>query len=94
MGEDGIRRQLVGAIDEVIKKVRTNYKIAVPQYYRNKIQLLLPLCLTPGSPNPDLALVIYKVDEQTYCARTCLTIQMAYTNARLIVRPQSDWLKP
>lgn len=94
MGEDGIRRQLVGAIDEVKKKVRTNYKIAVPQYYRNKIQLLLPLCLTPGSPNPDLALVIYKVDEQTYCARTCLTIQMAYTNARLIVRPQSDWLKP
>ena len=94
MGEDGIRRQLVGAIDEVKKKVRTNYKIAVPQYYRNKIQLLLPLCLTPGSPNPDLALVIYKVDEQTYRARTCLTIQMAYTNARLIVRPQSDWLKP
>ncbi len=94
MGDDGIRRQLIGAIDEVKKKVKTNYKIAVPQYYRNKIQLLLPLCLTPGSPNPDLALVIYKVDENTYCARTCLTLQMAYTNARLIVRPQSDWLKP
>lgn len=94
MGDDGIRRQLIGAIDEVKKKVKTNYKIAVPQYYRNRIQLLLPLCLTAGSPNPDLALVIYKVDEMTYCARTCLTIQMAYTNARLIVRPQSDWLKP
>ncbi|MCS2900106.1 DUF3825 domain-containing protein [Bacteroides thetaiotaomicron] len=59
-----------------------------------KFNYYFPLCLTPGSPNPDLALVIYKVDEQTYCARTCLTIQMAYTNARLIVRPQSDWLKP
>lgn len=94
MGEDGMRRQLIGAIDEVKKKVKTNYKIAVPQYYRERIQLLLPLCLTPGSPNPDLALVIYKVDEQTYCARTCLTLQMAYTNARLIVKPQSDWLKP
>ena len=34
-----LRRQLVGAIDEAMKKVRTNYKIAVPQYYDNKIQL-------------------------------------------------------
>lgn len=93
-GDSEIRRQLMGAIDEVKKQVKTNYKIAVPQYYRNKIQLLLPLCLTAGSPNPDLALVIYKVNATTYCARTCLTLQMAYTNARLIVRPQSEWLKP
>ncbi len=89
-----LRRQLVGAIDEVRKKVRTNYKIAVPQYYDGKIQLLLPLCLTAGSPNPDLALVVHKLNEETYTARTCLTLKMAYNNARLIVKPQSDWLKP
>lgn len=89
-----LRRQLVGAIDEVKKKARTNYKIAVPQYYDSKIQLLLPLCLTSGSPNPDLALVIHKLNETTYTARTCLTLKMAYNNARLIVKPQSNWLKP
>lgn len=89
-----LRRQLVGAIDEVKKKVRTNYKIAVPQYFDNKIQLLLPLCLTSGSPNPDLALVVHKINDKTYSARTCLTLKMAYGNARLIVKPQSDWLKP
>jgi hypothetical protein len=89
-----LRRQLVGAIDEVKKKVRSNYKIAVPQYYDNKIQLLLPLCLTSGSPNPDLALVIHKLNDSTYTARTCLTLKMAYNNARLIVKPQSNWLKP
>jgi hypothetical protein len=89
-----LRRQLVGAIDEVKKKVRTNYKIAVPQYYDSKIQLLLPLCLTSGSPNPDLALVIHKLNDTTYTARTCLTLKMAYNNARLIVKPQSNWLKP
>jgi hypothetical protein len=93
MGEDGMRRLLVGAIDEVKNKIKTNYKIAVPQYYRGKIQLLLPLCLTPNTTNPDLALAIYKIEENAYCARTCLTIKMAYTNARLIVKPQSDWLK-
>jgi hypothetical protein len=84
---------LFGAIDEVKKKVRTNYKIAIPQYYDGKIQLLLPLCLTAGSPNPDLALVIHRLNDKTYTARTCLTLKMAYNNARLIVKPQSDWLK-
>lgn len=92
--EAELRRQLVGAIDEVKKKVRSNYKIAVPQYYDNKIQLLLPLCLTSGSPNPDLALVIHKLNDSTYTARTCLTLKMAYNNPRLIVKPQSNWLKP
>ena len=90
-----LRRQLRGAIDDVTKKVRTNYKIAIPQYYDGKIQLLLPLCLTSGSPNPDLALVVSKVPgQEIYSAKTCLTLKMAYNNARLIVKPQSDWLKP
>jgi hypothetical protein len=89
-----IRRRLEGAIDEVKRRVKTNYKIAVPQYYDNKIQLLLPLNLTPGSPNPDLALVTHKISTDTYTARTCLTLRMAYNNARLIVKPQSLWLKP
>jgi len=89
-----LRRQLVGAIDEARKKVRSNYKVAIPQYYDNKIQLLLPLCLTSGSTNPDLALVVHKLNDMTYTARTCLTLKMAYNNARLIVKPQSDWLIP
>lgn len=90
-----MRRQLHGAIEDVTKKVRTNYKIAIPQYYAGKVQLLLPLCLTAGSPNPDLALVINKVPGQDiYSAITCLTLKMAYGNARLIVKPQSEWLKP
>jgi hypothetical protein len=92
--EIDLRRQIIGAIDEVSKKARSNYKIAVPQYYDNKIQLLLPLSLTAGSPNPDLALVIHKLNETTYTSRTCLTLKMAYNNARLIVKPQSSWLKP
>ncbi|MDO4641698.1 MAG: DUF3825 domain-containing protein [Neisseria sp.] len=90
--KDELRRRLIGAIDEVKKKVRTNYKIAIPQYFNGEIQLLLPLNLTSGSSNPDLALVIYKAGNN-YSGRTCLTLKMAYTNARLIVKPQSEWLK-
>lgn len=91
---DELRRQLHGAIVETNKKVRSNYKIAIPQYYSGQIQLLLPLCLTAGSPNPDLALVTTKVSDTMYSARTCLTLEMAYNNARLVVKPQSEWLKP
>ena len=89
-----VRRHLKGSIDEIKMKVRTNYKLAVPQYYDGKIQLLLPLCLTAGTNNPELALVIYQLGDKAYTARTCLTLKMAYNNARLIVKPQSDWLKP
>ena len=28
-----------------------------------------------------------------YSARTCLTLDMAYNNARLICRPESSWIK-
>jgi len=89
-----VSRRLMGSIEEVKKRVRSNYKLAVPQYYNGRVQLLLPLNLTSGSPNPDLALVLYRLNESTYSARTCLTIQMAYNNARLIVKPQSEWLRP
>lgn len=93
-GPAEMRRKLEGAIEEVKRKVKTNYKVAVPQYFNNRIQLLLPLCLTPNSGNPDLALVVHKLNDTTYTARTCLTLKMAYNNARLIVKPQSSWLKP
>jgi hypothetical protein len=89
-----MRRKLEGAIEEVKRKVKTNYKIAVPQYFNGRIQLLLPLCLTANSKNPDLALVVHKLNDVTYTARTCLTLKMAYNNARLIVKPQSSWLNP
>lgn len=89
-----LRRALEGTIEEVRRKIKTNYKLAVPQFYNGRIQLLLPLCLTPNSPNPDLALAAYKLNENTYTARTILSIKMAYNNARLIVKPQSTWLKP
>lgn len=90
-----LRSTLEGAITEVEKRIRTNYTIAIPQYFDNKIQLLLPLRLVTGDGNPDLALVVHKTKaENCYTARTCLTLEMAYNNARLIVKPHSHWLNP
>ena len=74
----------------MIKKVTANYKMAIPQYYNGKIQLLLPLCLM-DSTTPDIAIAVTK-QATCYQGHTCLTLDMAYNNARLIVRPQSNWL--
>lgn len=89
-----IQNIFIGAIESMKKKVAANYKMAVPQYYSGKIQLLLPLCLV--DPNkPDLALVVSKNSVGNYYqGHTCLTLEMAYNNARLIAKPESNWLQP
>lgn len=79
-----------GAIDTMKKRVSSNYKLAVPQYFEGKVQLLLPLCLH-FDDIPDLALVVTKVGN-VYQGHTCLTLDMAYNNARLIAKPESNWL--
>lgn len=81
---------LDGAINKMKKKVSANYKLAIPQYYEDKIQLLLPLCLEDDNI-PDLALVVTKTDN-VYRGHTCLTLDMAYNNARFIAKPESNWL--
>ncbi len=87
-----------GAITHAKKRVRRNYKTAIPQFYRGQyvpkgqLQLLLPLCLIQPS-KADLALAIFK-ENGFYSGRTCLTLDMAINNARLIAKPDDEWLRP
>lgn len=81
---------LNGAIDTMKKRVSSNYKLAIPQYYDGKIQLLLPLCLMSDN-RPDVAIAVTKKDT-CYQGHTCLTLDMAYNNARLVAKPESNWL--
>jgi cold shock CspA family protein len=86
------RQTLTAARAQTQQRVYRNYKTAVPQFYRGDVQLLLPLCLL--HPNePDLALVVSR-REAVYRGDTVLTLDMAYSNARLLCRPDSEWLKP
>ena len=80
-----------GAVEIMKKKVMANYKLAVPQYRNGTIQLLLPISLE--SPDVvDLALVVTNCGNY-YQGHTCLSLEMAYNNARLIAKPESNWLK-
>lgn len=76
------------AIDRVVQ----NYKVAVPQYYNGEVQLLLPICLK-NSRIADLALVVSRNGQQ-YRGDTALPLHQAYNNARLLTRPDKEWLQP
>lgn len=83
-----------GAIKRAKHMIDANYKTAVPQYYKGKIQLLIPICLVSEN-KPDLALVVSKNNAgNQYLGHSCLSLDMAYNNARLIARPDSAWLQP
>lgn len=83
---------LKGTIDNARERVKRNYKTGIPQYYRGRIQLLLPLCIS----NPHIADLALVVEDHGafYRASTCLTLDMAYNNARQLARPDRDWLQP
>lgn len=94
MPDYNLKMYIEGCIKSAIEKVKRNYKIAVPQYFltTGTIQLLIPLCLS--APNTaDLAIVVEDYGTM-YRASTCLTLDMAINNARLLARPDRDWLNP
>lgn len=81
------------AIKLAIKRIDWNYKNAVPMFYPrdNQICLLLPLCLVKDT-KVDVALVVKKTPANKYSGATILTLDMAYTDARVVARPNSEWL--
>lgn len=93
MGKYQLRIFLDGAIRSARERVRRNYKAAVPQYYRGRLQLLLPICLS-NPRQADLALVVERYGDSFYRSATCLTLDQAMNNARLIAKPDQDWLQP
>ncbi len=92
MDDFTLQALLKGAIDNARDRVRRSYKTAIPQYYKGQVQLLLPLCFKDPQ-KADLALVVER-HQTFYRAATCLTLDMAYNNARQLARPDRDWLKP
>lgn len=82
------------AVELTRDKILWNYKTAIPMYYprTEDISLLLPLSLVKED-EVDLALVVSKGDGG-YLAETIYPLNWAYKCARLICRPNSDWLTP
>lgn len=94
MADYNLQLYIDGCIKSSVDKLKRNYKIAVPQYFitTGTIQLLIPLCLSAPDV-ADLAIVVEDYGTM-YRASTCLTLDMAINNARLLARPDRDWLNP
>jgi hypothetical protein len=85
---------IVSRMQQAHRRLKRNYKLAVPQYSPrfDEIQLLIPVCIN-DKHIADCALAVRKIDD-VYVAKTILTMDMAYNNARLITRPDPEWLRP
>jgi len=88
-----IKNRFADSLSLALKRVQWNFKTAIPMYYpsNNKMSLLLPLSLIDDEVI-DLALVTEKTQSGSYLGHTILPLGWAYSNARLITRPDSDWL--
>ncbi len=91
IGDHQLQMLLSGAFDNALLRARRNFRIAVPQYHRGRVQLLLPICMRSPS-EPDLAAVIEKMDGY-YRVATCLNLDQALSNARLLGRLNDQWLR-
>jgi hypothetical protein len=57
----------------------------------NRMCLLLPLCLIDDS-HEDVALVVKRTPAKKYEGATILPLDWAYADARVVTRPNSEWL--
>lgn len=69
------------------KRISRNNRLVVPQYYNKRIMYLAPLKFG----NDYIALALERHGD-SYRINTVLTPGMAYCNARLIMKPESNWL--
>lgn len=87
-----LKNRIQDAVNLAQKRVEWNYKSAIPMYFPKKNRgSLLPLALMDET-RVDLALVVERQISGSYQGQTILPLNLAYTNSRLVTRPDSDWL--
>lgn len=93
--DESVGNYLRGAIENLIPKICRNYKTAIPVYYvaEGRMQLLLPFHSSNGT---DISCFLVERNDllRCYSIKTILDMDQAYFNARLITRPDKEWLNP
>lgn len=94
--DEVVQNYLRGALENLIPKIKRNYKIAIPVYYveERRMQLLLPFISASDSADVSCFLIEREDDSKTYRLKTILDLDHAYFAARLITRPDKEWLDP
>ena len=96
-----LNQLLKEAISESVKRCQWNYKTAIPYYepISKQIGWFLPLCIQENDNGkirlkPFAALVVTKGNSGRFQGETIYRLSWAYRCARLVCRPDSDWLTP
>lgn len=79
------------------KMLQKSFKVAIPTYYRGEIQLLVPLFLDEKNINQASVALVLTLDNKGpwhYFCPTCLSLEMARMDSRVITRIDDTWLKP
>ena len=94
--DEVVRNYLRGAIENLVPKIRRNYKVAIPVYYveEKRMQLLLPFVSASDSNDVSCFLVERDDENKSYHLKTVFDLDQAYFSARLITRPDREWLDP
>lgn len=98
MSNDRIHRELDDelhkAIDTTLRRITTDFRIAVPAYNPSKREhmFLMPLSLQSDASRIDAVLVATLTKSKVYQAQTIITNRMAYVDARLVSRIDTTWL--
>ena len=94
--DEVVRNYLRGAIEHLVPKIRRNYKIAIPVYYveEKRMQLLLPFFSASNTNDVSCFLVDRDDVTKSYHLKTIFDLDQAYFSARLITRPDKEWLNP
>ncbi len=88
-----VKSLMVGVIEETKIKIKRNTRLVVPQYYHNEIMYLLPIRIPiMDDKYVTMALAVELTQSKQYRANTIFTKEMAYEKARLLMKPESNWL--
>jgi cold shock CspA family protein len=93
LDDEAFIEEIKDAIELAKKRIKRNYKTAIPHFYDYRIQFLLPLCFRSNKSEAVAALVVNK-NENIHEAHTILSLDQAYNNARLLAKPDREWLNP
>lgn len=93
-GKEILKALFKNAFETSKIKVKRNNRLIIPQLYNDKLSYLMPIKLPLEDENFfTMALAVEKIDGTgNYRANTIFTLEMAYSRARLIMKPESNWL--
>lgn len=94
--DEVVRNYLRGCLENLVPKIVRNYKLAIPIWYveEGRMQLLLPFASASNGTDVSCFLVDRQDATQSYQLKTIYDLDHAFFAARLITRPDREWLNP